>query len=376
MFRFIHTSDWHLGKPFGQFEDDVRGRLREARHSIIDRIASKAQQGSATLIVVAGDIWDNDTPSAVVLQQSLDAMKRYGQVTWALLPGNHDLAREGGLWERIASRRPENVRLLLDEVPLEVEPGVYLLAAPCLFKDTGRDSTEWMNGATTPHGGIRIGVAHGGIHEFGVDRPHSAVIDANRASRAKLHYLALGDWHGTVQINERCWYSGTPEPDRFRKNDSGNCLLVEIPGAGERPSVERQPVGQFTWINREIDLLPEMQPAEFLGQCVPKDLDPRNILLTIQLTGRGTLADREYWKQAFCELRPSLAFLAYDETGLETVYEADDLDRINHAGALREAAEALLSDASDTAIGNQEREIARDALNLLYSWCVEAEKRK
>ena len=34
MYKFIHTSDWHLGKPFGQFEDDLRGRLREARHSI------------------------------------------------------------------------------------------------------------------------------------------------------------------------------------------------------------------------------------------------------------------------------------------------------------------------------------------------------
>ena len=33
---------------------------------------------------------------------------------------------------------------------------------------------------------------------------------------AGLAYLALGDWHRQIQINERIWYSGTPEPDQFK----------------------------------------------------------------------------------------------------------------------------------------------------------------
>ncbi len=35
MFRFIHSSDLHLGKRFGNFAGDLPGRLREARHDVI-----------------------------------------------------------------------------------------------------------------------------------------------------------------------------------------------------------------------------------------------------------------------------------------------------------------------------------------------------
>lgn len=36
-FRFIHSSDLHLGKRFGQFEGDLSARLQEARHDAIGR---------------------------------------------------------------------------------------------------------------------------------------------------------------------------------------------------------------------------------------------------------------------------------------------------------------------------------------------------
>jgi hypothetical protein len=33
MIRFPHTVDLQLGQPFGRFYEDLRGRLREARHA-------------------------------------------------------------------------------------------------------------------------------------------------------------------------------------------------------------------------------------------------------------------------------------------------------------------------------------------------------
>ena len=35
MIRFLHTADLHLGKPFGRFPEDLRGRLREARREAV-----------------------------------------------------------------------------------------------------------------------------------------------------------------------------------------------------------------------------------------------------------------------------------------------------------------------------------------------------
>lgn len=375
MYKFIHTSDWHLGKPFGQFEDDLRGRLREARHSIIERIASQARKTEARLIIVAGDIWDSDAPSSAILRQSLDAMGRHRDLAWALMPGNHDLALDGGLWERISQQQPDNIHLLLDETPLEIEQGVFLLPAPCRTKDSGRDLTQWMDSVETPKGALRIGVAHGGVREFGSETPHSSIIDPVRVSLAGLDYLALGDWHGAIRMNERCWYSGTPEPTSFKRNDSGKCLAVVIKGSGEMPAVEPVSTAQFAWIDLDIDILPETMPDEYLAACVPEGVEQRNALVNVRLGGRATLADCAQWEQAFADLRPSLAFLAYDLAGLEIAYEAEDLDRIDRAGALREAADALKLEATEPTLGEADRKAARDALNLLYSWCVGAEER-
>ena len=262
---------------------------------------------------------------------------------------------------------------MLREEPLEIEPGVFLLPAPCRRKNPGRDLTEWMDRAETPEGAIRIGVAHGSIRDFSAERPHSSVIDPKRFDQAKLDYLALGDWHGTYEVGDGCWYSGTPEPDRFRKNEPGNCLWVQLAGRGEKPSVERVATKQFAWTHTDIELLPGLAPEEKLRGCVPEDHDPRDTLLQLRLTGRASLEERAAWAQSLNELEPSLAFLDRDLTALDVLYEAKDLDRIDRAGVLRGAADVLSEEATDPALSEAQRTVARDALNRLYSWCAEEE---
>ena len=74
MIRFLHTADLHLGKPFGRFPEDLRGRLREARHASIARLAAAARANGAADILVAGDSFDSQTPAPATLRQALHAM--------------------------------------------------------------------------------------------------------------------------------------------------------------------------------------------------------------------------------------------------------------------------------------------------------------
>ena len=74
MFRFIHTSDLHLGKRFGRMPEEVRGRLTEARHGSIANLQEVARVQGADTILVAGDVFDTETPSSSVLRQTLRAM--------------------------------------------------------------------------------------------------------------------------------------------------------------------------------------------------------------------------------------------------------------------------------------------------------------
>ena len=73
MLRFLHSSDLHLGRAFGNLPEGIRHRLREARHGAIARLATAARQGGARLVLLAGDTFDAETPAPETLRQALRA---------------------------------------------------------------------------------------------------------------------------------------------------------------------------------------------------------------------------------------------------------------------------------------------------------------
>ena len=68
--------------------------------------------------------------------------------------------------------------------------------------------------APTPDGAIRLG--HGAVMDFSGGEGTAGIIPPDRARLSGLAYLALGDWHGCLQIGPATWYSGTPEADSFK----------------------------------------------------------------------------------------------------------------------------------------------------------------
>lgn len=89
-FRFIHTADWQLGKPFANFPSDLAGELSAARYGAIARIAAIAQQRGAAHVLVAGDVFDAEDLTNTQLRRGLERMAEHAALTWVLLPGNHD----------------------------------------------------------------------------------------------------------------------------------------------------------------------------------------------------------------------------------------------------------------------------------------------
>ena len=90
-----------------------------------------------------------------------------------------------------------------------------------------------FDGASSPEGSCRIGLAHGSVANRLPEKGEAGhEIADDSADRAGLAYLALGDWHGALNIAPRTWYSGAPEPDRHKANDSGNVQLVTLEGPG------------------------------------------------------------------------------------------------------------------------------------------------
>ena len=120
MFKFVHTADWHIGKPFRSFEPRIAGVLEDARLTAIDRIAAAACAGGARHVLVAGDIFDASDIAGRLLQQPIDKMRRQSELKWHLLPGNHDPVVPGGTWERLLRQGlPDNIALHTAPVAVE-----------------------------------------------------------------------------------------------------------------------------------------------------------------------------------------------------------------------------------------------------------------
>lgn len=366
-FRFVHTADWQLGKPFGGMAPDLAANLRRERLDAITRIAKAARDGGAGHVVVAGDVWDCETPADAMLAQPLDLMSGASDLVWWLLPGNHDPASRGGLWDRIRERGlPANVRCMCTPEPVEAASGVVLLPAPWVSKNPGRDLTEDFTDVATPDGVLRIGVAHGGVHEFNQDAVQSSVIAQGAALRGGLDYLALGDWHGHKRVDARTWYAGTPEPDRFPENEPGFVLLVEATRDGD-PTVDVLPVARYHWSRDRLDLTDGADPVTRF-EALHADGPERSLRLAkVAVGGTTRLSDRATFLAHLDRARASYAHLETDTDELRTLVEADGLDGIDREGSLREAAETLHRRSLDANLGTAERSTAQLALDLLVT---------
>jgi DNA repair exonuclease SbcCD nuclease subunit len=368
-FRFIHSSDLHLGRRFGNLPEDARGRIVEARHTAIGKLAAAARDHGAGHVLLAGDVFDTETPSDAVWRQAMSAMSSAQGIQWWIIPGNHDSLAAEALWDRVQRHASENVHLLGNAEPVEIAKQVMLLPAPVPRRFPGRDLTDWMPGCASPQDCFRIGLAHGGVQTFGTEDENAEIIPPDRARSARLDYLALGDWHGAKQIGERTFYSGSPEQDRFKHDGPGVCLAVTLPAPGALPQVTHVQTGQFAWSEKPLVLTPEQDPVLALQALLPTEAEARrDILLRIRASGWIRLSERMVLARAVEEAKPEFWHFEFNDAGLATEYTPDDLDEIATTGALRLAAEALHHETEGAGIGAQDPSVAAAALNRLYSY--------
>lgn len=371
-FTFIHTADWQLGKSFGQFTAEIGGALRLARQTVITKIAEAADQVGAKHVLVAGDVWDSATPSNSTLRQPLTIMGEAAHLNWWLLPGNHDPDGPDGLWDRIDAARPANVHTLRTAEPIEIEAGVFLLPAPWARIQHGQDLTEWMSSSETPEGALRIGLAHGGVRGFGSDGGRE-IIPPDRAQTARLDYLALGDWHAHNEISPRTVYPGTPEPDRHKSGARGQVLAVTVT-AGQIPKIESLPTASYDWPLIDLVVDPGTINAKLrdLRAALQAGHPLRQTHVRLNLSGEMTVEDWTAFESFTQEMAGECA--SFDLRGgknVRLVVVAEDIESLDAQGSVREAAESLAAKSEDPDLSREDRQIASEALRLLFRYAGE-----
>lgn len=304
MLSILHSADWQIGKPFARVQDpDKRAKLRQTRIDCIERIGARGQEQAASLLLVAGDLFDSPTPSSSDVSAVCQAIGRL-QIPVLVIPGNHDHGAPGSVWHQAffqaeQQRRAPNLQVLLERRPVVLDEAI-VLPCPLLRRHESDDPTAWirdLDWSLLPGDRPRILLAHGSVQGFGADDldadEENPASDRNRLRLDPglvdvVDYVALGDWHGMKQVNSKSWYSGTPEPDRFPRNADyrGAQVLAVRVSRGGLPAVSPVDTGSLHWIQQRVEFR-EDEDLQRLERNLKEQLgdEPGQHLLLLEESG-------------------------------------------------------------------------------------------
>jgi len=258
--RILHTSDWHLGRSFGDH------RLLEQQALFIDWLVDVVRAEEIDLVAIAGDLYDRSVPPADAVELFHSALTRLlgAGADVAAITGNHDSAERlgsidglltSGLLLRGGYKRAAEVEVrTYRDGPLAIVAVPYLdpVFAPIDTSDAtaGRPSHETVLRRTLQQARERItpGVRSLALaHAFvtGAEPSESeralAVGDAGMVSSAVFEgfdYTALGHLHRAQIVggDERVRYSGAPLAYSFGETSQKEVVLVELDADGDARS--------------------------------------------------------------------------------------------------------------------------------------------
>jgi hypothetical protein len=382
MITFMHTADWQLGKPFSRVADDAkRTRLQEQRIAAVRRIGDVVQEKKATFVVVAGDVFDSNSPTNSTVADACDAIKSI-DVPVYVIPGNHDHAGPWSVWSqpffaRVSRERAPNLRVLLDAKPVE-EAGYVLFPCPLSRRQSGEDPSAWIRGCDFARldDRPRIVLAHGSTLNFRQESDEedggrqANLIELDRLPLSQIDYVALGDWHGMVQVGDKAWYSGSHDTDRFPKQGqrTGHVAVVEV-RRGLPPIVQAVQTGHTRWLEHSATFATDAGPAALknsLDQLVG-DAERGLSLLKLSLGGSLGLAGHAELSTILEDWQAGLLDLRLDKS-VVVAPTADEIATLAHTTANPLIAHVARELQCQIDHGGEDAKLAGTAIALLHEF--------
>lgn len=360
---FIATADWQLGMAARFLNDDARIRYQQARLDVVARIGEVARSRGAAFVVVAGDVFESNLLDRSVLLRTFEALRSI-PVPVVLVPGNHDPLDATAIHDDPAFLRgcPDHVTVARSDSPVEVVPGVEVVAVPWRSKRPTTDLVAAALETLTPaeEGRRRVLVAHGAVTSLNPDRTAAATIDEEAVAAAladgRIHFAVVGDRHSTTEILPRFWYPGTPEVTDRQETDPGNVLVVAL----EEGRVEPVRVGswRFTVLEQELSSDTDIDTLVDRLRALP---GKERTALWLVLRGTLSVVEEARLRNELEDLGTLFARLGTWDRHTELAVIADDHDfaALELSGFAHDAVAELVAAAPTD-------ETARDALGLLH----------
>ncbi len=246
---FVHSADWHLGQTYWGLGAQTT-RSRAWRFDAVRRLWRLAADCGAEFVLVAGDVFDSETPPNAVRARAIELMSEAPCPVY-VIPGAADPCAEGSVWFNAIWQSGltglHQIHPLLSAESLAIRDDVTLFPCPVMRKRGTGDVTNCIPDADRGER-FRIGLAHGYLRDYQGDaRRTIGAIAADCAARAGLDYLALGGHHAPSETGAasraRSYYAGTPEIGAGDDARGGSAFVVQIEHPGAVPVVTPHRVG-------------------------------------------------------------------------------------------------------------------------------------
>jgi DNA repair exonuclease SbcCD nuclease subunit len=370
MTKFVHTADWQLGMTRHFLADEAQARFTAARIEAITSIGALAVEEGCSFVVVGGDVFESNQVERQVVVRSLEAMKSTPDVTFYLLPGNHDPLDAASVFrsKTFLDNCPGNVVVLENTDPVLASDGTEIVGAPWANKRPLVDLVTHAVTALPSDGTLRVVVGHGSTDSLSPDPNNPALVvlgDLEAAiAEGTVHYVALGDRHSTTEVGGtgRIWYSGAPEPTAYDEIDPGNVLIVDL--SADSVTVERRRVGTWQFVRQDFDVA-GLEDCRKVEHFLEEISDKARTIVKLSLVGQLSLADMDRLEATLDLASDLLGALERWERRSDLVVLPDDDDF--GALGLSGFAAAGLEDLRELGAGPGDDALtARDALGLLY----------
>ncbi|KAB7743010.1 exonuclease subunit SbcD [Nostocoides sp. F2B08] len=272
--RFLHTSDWHLGRAFHQVG------LLDAQRGYVEHLIEVVRTEHVDAVLIAGDVYDRAMPSPDTVELFSETLVRLVDAGAQVIvsSGNHDSAVRLGFASGLLERAGVHVRTGLGDVarPVVVRdtavyPIPYLeprLVAPILHcSPTHTDVLTTVLAMLPPAGLVRgattsVVMAHTFVTGCATTDSERDILSGGLGAVhpdvfAGYSYVALGHLHGRQQVAETTRYSGSPVAMSFSEvGHTKGSLLVDLDPSGARVQTVEAPVHRrIATLRGELDEL-------------------------------------------------------------------------------------------------------------------------
>lgn len=118
--KFIHTSDWHLGRQFHNVS------LLEDQQHVLEQITHYLSENDIDALLIAGDVYDRSVPPTAaieVLDEFLNHVIQQLGIPVIMISGNHDGAKRLGFGSRQFGQAGLHIISSLEQIttPIEIQ---------------------------------------------------------------------------------------------------------------------------------------------------------------------------------------------------------------------------------------------------------------